>query len=51
MEDNRFAQDLSFMPSKFETPEKALDTWNELGYQYKMQFRLHEQQRGQSYQQ
>ena len=34
--DQRFTQDLSFMPSKFETPEKALDTWNELGYPYKM---------------
>ena len=31
------------MPIKFDSTEKALDTWNELGYPYKMQFKLHEQ--------
>ena len=41
--DQRFSQDLSIMPIKFDSTEKALDTWNELGYPYKMQFKLHEQ--------
>ena len=43
--DPKFDQDLEYFPMTFSTPEDALDTYNELGFRVKIQFRLYEQKR------
>ena len=36
------------MPKNFKKPEEALDTYNEIGFRIKTQFRLYEQKRKES---
>ena len=40
--DPRFDQDLEFLPHTFTRPEEALDSYNEIGFRVKLQFRLYE---------